>query len=121
MKKILVVDDEPEVAELMRLFLGTLGYEADICLSCEDTLKAMAENKYWAVFCDYLLPKITGDLLFVKIKDADAALAGRFVLLTGAVLDEPIENFLKLERVKIINKPFNFEDLKKVLVEFESV
>jgi CheY-like chemotaxis protein len=121
MRRILVVDDEPDVAELMRLFLGLLGYEADIFPSCEESLKAVGEKRYWAVFCDYMMPKITGDLLYREVKALDSALAGRFVLITGAMLDEHLESFLQSERVKVISKPFNLGEIKKTLAEMEAV
>jgi CheY-like chemotaxis protein len=119
MKKILVVDDEPDVAELMRLFLGSLGYETDIFLSCEESMAALLNTKYWAVFCDYMMPWSTGDNLYYKIKDMDIELAKKFVMITGAVLDDRLDNFVKKEGVKVINKPFKLEEIKNILVEFE--
>lgn len=94
MRKILVIDDEPDVAELMRLFFHNLGYEADIFLSCDESIQAIGSNKYWAVFCDYMMPGITGDKLYSKVKDADCELAKRFIIVTGAVLDDELSNFL---------------------------
>ena len=120
MKKILVIDDEPDVAELMRLFLEVLGYEADIFLSCEESLKAIENNKYWAVFCDYMMPGITGDKLFKTVRAVDSELAKRFIIITGAVLDERLSNFLDVEAVRVINKPFRFEDIRNVLMEVEA-
>ena len=120
MKRILVIDDEPDVAELMRLFLEVLGYEADIFLSCEEAVKAIGNTKYWAVFCDYMMPGLTGDKLFKAVRDADSGLAKRFIIITGAVLDERLSNFLDVEAVRVINKPFRFEDIRNVLMEVEA-
>ncbi len=36
MKRILVVDDEPDVAELIKIFLNNIGYEADVFLSARN-------------------------------------------------------------------------------------
>ncbi len=121
MKKILVVDDEPDVANLMKLFLNSLGYDTDIFPSCEDSLAAVMEEKYWAVFCDYLMPKTTGDKLFNIIRSADEELAKRFVIITGAVLDEKLDVFLKGEDVKVINKPFKLDEIRNILMEFEKI
>jgi len=120
MKRILVIDDEPDVAELMRLFLEVLGYEADIFLSCEESVKAIGNNKYWAVFCDYMMPGITGDKLFKVVRDADIELAKRFIIITGAVLDEKLSKFLDAETIRVVNKPFRFEDIRNILMEVEA-
>ncbi|MBI3592321.1 MAG: response regulator [Nitrospirae bacterium] len=101
MKKILVVDDEPDVAELIGLFLSSLGYMADIFLSCAESMRAVESKRYWAVFCDYMMPKNTGDSLYRKIKDVDRELAKRFVIITGAVLDEKLDAFVKTERIRL--------------------
>ena len=119
MKKILVVDDEPDVAELMKLFLDSLGYETDIFLLCEEALAAVDCGNYWAAFCDYMMPRITGDRLYEKIKAAGFPLARRFVIITGAVMDEKLDNFLKREGVRVINKPFKLDEIKNILSEFE--
>ena len=119
MKKILVVDDEPDVAELMRIFLNNIGYEADVFLSCEESMEAVLNNKYWAVFCDYMMPRATGDNLYYRIKEMNSELAKRFIIVTGAVLNERLDEFIKKEGVKVINKPFKLEEIKNILVEFE--
>ncbi|MDA8215131.1 MAG: response regulator [Nitrospiraceae bacterium] len=119
MKKILVVDDEPDVAELMRFFLDSLGYKTDIFLSCEESMKAVLNNKYWAVFCDYMMPYATGDNLYYRIRETNSELAERFIMITGAVLNEKLDEFVKKEGIRVINKPFKLEEIKNILVEFE--
>ncbi len=119
MKRILVVDDEHDVAELIKIFLNNIGYEADVFLSCEESMEAVLNNKYWAVFCDYMMPRATGDNLYYRIKEMNSELAKRFIIVTGAVLNERLDEFIKKEGVKVINKPFKLEEIKNILVEFE--
>lgn len=119
MKKIMVVDDEPDVAELIKIFLGTLGYETDVFLSSQEAMEAVMNNRYWSVFCDYMMPWVTGDKLYYKIKETDSELSKRFVIITGAVLNERLDEFIRKEGVKVINKPFKLEEIKNILVEFE--
>lgn len=118
-KKIIVVDDEPEVAELMKLFLEGLGYQSDIFSSCEEAIKAIETNKYWAAFCDYILPSNTGDKVYYKIRGIDNALSKRFVIITGALFNEMLNEFLTNEKVKVINKPFMLDEIKQIIEEFE--
>jgi CheY-like chemotaxis protein len=120
MKRILVVDDEPDVAELLRIFLNNIGYETDVFLSCDESMEAVLKNKYWAVFCDYMMPRATGDNLYYRIKDMNSELAKRFIIVTGAVLNERLDDFIKKEGVKVINKPFKLEVLRNILMQLEN-
>ena len=120
MKKILVVDDEPDVAELIKIFVDSMGYEADVFLSCEESIDAVKKNKYWMVFCDYMMPWTTGDKIFYKIREIDSELAKRFVMITGAVLNERLDEFVSKEYVKVINKPFKLDVIKNIIDEFET-
>ncbi len=120
-KKILVVDDEPDVAELIKIFLNSIGYEADIFLSCEESIDAVKKNRYWMIFCDYMMPWSTGDKIFYKIREIDGELAKRFVMITGAVLNERLDEFVKKEYVKVINKPFKLDEIKNILDELETI
>lgn len=119
MKKILVVDDEPDVAELMRIFLESLGYKTDVFLSIDKAMEALTNNVYWSVFCDYMMPWATGDKLYYKIKEIDSEFAKRFVIITGAVLNDRLDEFVRKEGVRVINKPFKLEEIKNILEEFE--
>ncbi|MEW5744029.1 MAG: response regulator [Nitrospirota bacterium] len=119
-RRILVIDDEPDIAGLLKLFLAGLHYEVDTFLSPRAGLDALKENGYWAVFCDYMMPHLTGDRVYRAIKELDSALLERFVLVTGAVLDERLERFVESEGARVLNKPFRLDEIKAVLKEFET-
>ncbi|MBI5213780.1 MAG: response regulator [Nitrospirae bacterium] len=121
MKKILVVDDELDVAELLKIFINSMGYEADVFLSCEESIDAVMKNKYWMVFCDYMMPWATGDKIFYKMREIDSELVKRFVMITGAVLNERLDEFVKKEYVKVIKKPFRLDEIKNIIEEFEKI
>jgi response regulator RpfG family c-di-GMP phosphodiesterase len=67
-----------------------------------------------------MMPWATGDNLYYKIKEMDSELAKRFIIVTGAVLNERLDEFIKKEGVKVINKPFKLEVLKNILMELEN-
>lgn len=121
MKKILVIDDEPDVAELLHIYLSSLGYNIEVFQSCEGSLESIEGGNCWAVFCDYMMPGITGDKLYKKIKEKNEELAKRFVIITGAVMDERLERFLNSENVTVINKPFRLDEIKDIIRNFEDI
>jgi nitrogen-specific signal transduction histidine kinase len=61
-EKILVVDDEVFILEIMRELLGTLGYEVDTAESGHEALEFLRRNprKYDLIIADQVMPKMTG-------------------------------------------------------------
>lgn len=121
MKKILIIDDEPDIAELLKLFCESLQYEADSYGAPADGLAAARNGAYWAVLCDFLMPGLTGEAVYRKIKELNCGLAARFVLMSGALADERIERLERGEGVRVLQKPFTFNEIKAVLHTFEGL
>jgi DNA-binding response OmpR family regulator len=118
-KKILVIDDEPDISELLRIFMQGLGFDVDICRSFNNALGYLSRGHYWAVFSDYMMPEITGDRIFFRLKEISPDTACRFVMLTGAALDDKVDDLMENHGVKIIHKPFTLDDIKRILKELE--
>ncbi|WP_201773472.1 PAS domain S-box protein [Marinobacter similis] len=58
--RILVVEDEPDVAEMLGILFTRSGYRVDIAHTGQEALDALAENKFDAVSLDLMLPDISG-------------------------------------------------------------
>ena len=58
--RILVVEDEPDVAEVLGILFRRGGYRADIVSTGKEALEALAANAYDAVSLDLMLPDISG-------------------------------------------------------------
>ncbi len=58
--RILVVEDEPDVAEVLGILFTRSGYRVDIAHTGQEALDALAENKFDAVTLDLMLPDISG-------------------------------------------------------------
>ncbi len=59
-EKILVVDDEPEIADLVELYLKGENYDVKKFYSAEDAMKCIGEEKLDLAILDVMLPNITG-------------------------------------------------------------
>lgn len=82
MISVLLVDDEPVLVDIGRLFLEKAGHFSVYgCLSAEEAEKLLEENSYDAIIADYQMPKMNGiDLLkIVREKYGDIP----FILFTG--------------------------------------
>ncbi len=82
-RQLLLVDDEPALLDLLKQYLGRLGYQVDACLSAEEALVRFDEDpeRYALVFSDLTLPGIDGDEMLEQMRARRPAL--RAILSSG--------------------------------------
>jgi DNA-binding response OmpR family regulator len=106
MARILVVDDDPDIRDLVRFKLEASGHEIVTAADGEAGLAAAREHLPDLVLADWTMPRMTGLEMLTRLR-ADAAIADTpFVLLTARAqqVDETqIDGF--------IAKPFSLNDL----------
>jgi len=66
MKKILIIEDEPDVARSMQIMLEAEGYKADFALGGKEGLKRMKD--YDLVLLDIMMPKMSGRQVLQEMK-----------------------------------------------------
>jgi len=108
MARILAVDDEPEVLEILADMLQGDGHEVDITGSGQEALDRLAEGAYDLVVSDVHMPRISGLRLFEAIAAAHPRLARRFLLITGSALTPEVQTFVEQTGVRVLQKPFDF-------------
>lgn len=59
-KKILIVDDEPDIVETLKFLMESEGFESIIAMDGEDALKKAKEENPDIIILDVMLPKING-------------------------------------------------------------
>ncbi len=109
-KKIMVVDDEPDTVDLVKLVLETEGFEVMTAYSGRECLEKIAIEKPDAVLLDIMMPEMDGWEVFKKIKEIDRALP--VAMLT--VRNQDIDKMLGLHVLKAddyITKPFGRKEL----------
>lgn len=106
--RILLIDDDPDVIEVVSEFLGAVGYRVDTALTPEQALGLVALHDYDLVLSDQRLPRIPGALLATELIRCQPTLARRIILVTGEL--EPVAT------LPVIRKPF---DLDAVLMAVE--
>ncbi|QOR65078.1 response regulator transcription factor [Cytobacillus suaedae] len=60
MKKVLIIEDEMDIAELQRDYLEVNGFDSDISSTGEEGLKLANSNKYDLILIDVMLPGVNG-------------------------------------------------------------
>jgi CheY-like chemotaxis protein len=102
--RLLVVEDSPELAALMRLALETEGYAVDLSRTAEDGLHLLQSGRYDLVISDYMLPGRTGTWLMREALQR-RLLHGAATLLVTAQPDAPDI----APGQSIVAKPFDFD------------
>jgi len=119
MKKVLIIDDEPNITEVIDLFAQQIGYMSDAAHSGKSAMERIINNRYWAIFCDLQMPGLNGMEIYDKVKELNTDLSDKFILLTGSVLDQHMEAKVAEQKIRVLQKPFYFESIKKVFFELE--
>ena len=107
-ERILVVEDEPTVRELVASMLSGLGYDVQSCQDGYEALEATKKEDFDLLLVDMIMPKMRGVDLIKQIRETHSDV--RALLMTGyspgmhMELDEPV-----------IHKPFDVDTLAKAV------
>lgn len=111
-KKILIVDDEPDLLDVVTLRLRHAGYEITDAIDAESAILSLQKDLPDLVLLDLLLPKMQGDELCRKLKADDKFKHIPIILFTASVVRPANKKELKaMGADDCIMKPFQPEDL----------
>ncbi|MFL6509013.1 MAG: response regulator [Nitrososphaeraceae archaeon] len=82
-KKILIVDDEPDVTFTIKVILTSNGYEVDAFEDTEEALANFRKEAYFLAFLDIKMPKMNGFDLYKKLLEIDTQLKVCFLTALG--------------------------------------
>jgi len=107
--RLLLVDDEAALADLLKKYLERLGYEVDTCVSPEAALALFAANpqRYALVLTDLTLPGMTGAEMLDRMRAIHPSL--------GAVIMSGYPYEPQAKKVQFLQKPFPPKMLADVL------
>ncbi len=113
-KKILVVDDEPDFCEALRDFLGSKGFKVAIALSGEEALPAYMQEKPDMVLLDIQMPGMDGLETLRELKALDQ---GANVIMVTVIEDDEIAKRAMAEgALDYITKPVDHDYLMLAII-----
>ena len=92
--QVLVIDDEPEVAEIIRESLITTGHRVDIETSGEAALRRIMEVRYDAILSDVRMPGLDGQALYRILKERFPEQLAGLGFVTGDTMSPSMSDFL---------------------------
>jgi DNA-binding response OmpR family regulator len=110
-RRVLIVDDDPAVRQILRVLLARDGVEADIAEDGDRATRMLRERPYAAVLLDLLMPRMDGRgvLAFMNEQHIDTP-----VIVISAVGESADDLDPRLVRV-VLQKPFEARDLRSVV------
>ena len=111
-EKILVIEDDPSVAELIRYALETAGYEVIPCVEGNMAWEAVETTNPALIILDMMLPGVDGYTLVTKMAQDDKKKSIPIIVTTALA---PSRNmFEKFQQViAFMPKPFDMPELLK--------
>jgi two-component system NtrC family sensor kinase len=109
--RVLVVDDEGELASLMREILESAQFDVATAESGAVALELLAEARFDAIVSDLRMPDMDGAALWREVRERHPALARRMVFVTGDTLSPAAADFLRETGCATLEKPFPPLDL----------
>ncbi len=111
MPKILVVDDEPGIREMLEIYLKREGYDVTCASNGEKALSCCNKTFYDVVIADIKMPKMDGMTLLHRVKELYPETV--FIMITAFASFETAKESMKEDAYDYITKPFDVEEIKR--------
>jgi signal transduction histidine kinase/CheY-like chemotaxis protein len=110
--RILVVEDEPTVAQLIVDVLREEGHQAEAALDSQEALTRISRGQFDLIICDLRMPRLDGPAFYDALVRAGSPVRDKILFTTGDTLAPRTIEFLELNGFPYLAKPFLVEELK---------
>jgi len=114
-KRILIVDDEPDVTDLLADILAVDGHRVDKACNGAIALQKLRERSYDVILSDLRMPELDGPGLHDEAGRLDGSLARRFIFITGDTLNLETKSFLDRVGAPTVTKPFDMNQVRRAV------
>jgi CheY-like chemotaxis protein len=114
-RRILVVDDESWIVDLVAEILAVDGHTVETAANGLVALRKIQERPYDLIVCDVRMPELDGPSLYRELAYRQPDLLPRIVFITGTTHETTTAAFLEQTGAPCLQKPFTIEDLRQVV------
>jgi PAS domain S-box-containing protein len=114
-KTILIVDDEPSIANALAHLLRRDGHTVDTAANGQIALTKLPTQAYDLILCDLRMPELDGPGLYQALQQHHPHLLRRVIFLTGDTLSEEARTFLEQTEVPRLSKPFRAAEVRQLV------
>jgi DNA-binding response OmpR family regulator len=110
-KKVLIVDDEPNIVISLEFLMKREGFEVSIARDGEEALDKVAESRPDLMLLDVMMPKKSGYEVCQQLRSDPAHAGIKIIMLTAKGRDTEVAKGLDLGADAYMTKPFSTKDL----------
>ena len=105
--RILILDDEPAIRSLLEKTLRNAGWEPIVVSEGQQAVAAIEEHPIDVFLVDHRMAGMSGTDVYEAIASRKPELAGRFIFMSGDVLNPDLQEFADTHNVGLLAKPFD--------------
>ena len=115
--KILVVDDNKEITDMLSLYLESLdNYECKVVNNGKDGLEKIREENFDVIILDLAMPGFSGIDIINSLKSDNVLSKKNIIVLTASELnDDDMQGFMRDGVRAVIKKPISIDDLTNAI------
>jgi DNA-binding response OmpR family regulator len=110
-KRILIADDDPDIADLLETYFRKAGYEVTVVANGKDALQQAEKSKFDLVLLDVMMPYIDGYHVASEITSKFGANAPKIIIMTSRDVASEKGIALLSGACHAVQKPFTLGDL----------
>jgi signal transduction histidine kinase/CheY-like chemotaxis protein len=110
--QILVVEDEPTVAQFVADVLREDGHNVEAVMDSQEGLLRVSRRRYDMIICDLRMPRLDGPAFYDALVRSRNTARHHILFITGDTLGPHTVEFLKSHQLQFLTKPFLVEELK---------
>jgi len=114
-KRILIVEDEPSIANLCQRVLAREGFEVEIAVDGTLAQEMIEKKQYHICMIDIRTPKLSGAELYQWLQKNYLQVANNVIFTTGSVIDEKTMAFIEQSGRPFLSKPFTPKELTEIV------
>jgi two-component system NtrC family sensor kinase len=118
--RLLVVDDEAVLTELLTDVLKSAGHEVEQARDGRTALAMALERPYDAILTDLKMPGLDGQGLYVALCERRPEMRRRFIFSTGDLANPEVQTFFRQSGCASLSKPFKIESVLQIVEQVGS-
>ena len=115
--RILVVDDERAVRDLISDALKIEGHDVLTASDGKEGLDLISQHRFDLVFCDLRMPEMDGQALYEEVQRDHPQILKRIVFVTAQANSADYGPFLRTTGIPVIEKPFTLSQLRQAVTK----
>jgi PAS domain S-box-containing protein len=116
-QRVLIIDDEPAVGRALARMLGKQHESTVVGTSEEALTRLLSGEAFNVIFCDLMMPGLSGMDLYERLQEQKPELISRFIFMTGGAYTPRARTFLETIPNNWVEKPFDAQQIRRLMAK----